>query len=93
MLTEPSEKVSLADADGLLDGLTPRQREIARLISDGSSNKEIAARLNVAESTVKAHLTAIFRKLKVSDRLQLALFVWGVQPGLLVPAVANGNGY
>jgi len=55
--------------------LTPREREIARLIGAGASNRDIAARLAVGEKTVKAHLTAIFRKLGFTDRLQLGLFL------------------
>ena len=61
--------------DGRLSLLTPREREIAFLIGAGASNKEIATRLRVGEGTVKAHLTAIFRKLGFSDRLQLGLFL------------------
>jgi two-component system nitrate/nitrite response regulator NarL len=61
--------------DGRLNLLTPREREIAFLIGAGASNKEIARRLRVGEGTVKAHLTAIFRKLGFSDRLQLGLFL------------------
>jgi DNA-binding NarL/FixJ family response regulator len=45
------------------------------LVGGGHSNKEIASELNVGERTVKAHMTAIFRKVGVSDRLRLALFV------------------
>jgi DNA-binding NarL/FixJ family response regulator len=66
--------------DGRLRLLTPREREIAFLIGGGASNKEIARRLRVGEGTVKAHLTAIFRKLGFSDRLQLGLFL--VSPGV-----------
>lgn len=58
-----------------LDHLTPREREVAYLVGAGASNKEIANRLNITEATVKAHLTPIFRKLKLTDRLQLALLV------------------
>ena len=54
--------------------MTPRERQIVELLSAGASNKEIAKRLSVTERTVKAHLTAIFRKLGMSGRLQLALF-------------------
>jgi DNA-binding NarL/FixJ family response regulator len=62
-------------ADDRLNLLTPREREIAFLIGAGASNKQIAGRLRVGEGTVKAHLTAIFRKLGFSDRLQLGLFL------------------
>jgi len=72
----PEEKPEgLPKADGRLDLLTPREREIAFLIGAGASNKQIASRLQVGEGTVKAHLTAIFRKLGFSDRLQLGLFL------------------
>ena len=64
-----------ADLDTRLDRITAREREIAQLLSAGASNKEIARRLSVTERTVKAHLTAIFRKLGITGRLQLALFV------------------
>ncbi|MGO8692228.1 MAG: PAS domain-containing protein [Rectinemataceae bacterium] len=59
-----SETKSLA---GL--GFTPRQIEIARLVSLGASSKEIGFRLGIAESTVKSHLTVIFRKLGTNSRL------------------------
>lgn len=66
---------NLARQDSRLSLLTPREREISILIAGGASNKEIASRLRVGEGTVKAHLTAIFRKLGFSDRLQLGLFL------------------
>lgn len=55
--------------------LTRREREIAELIGNGESNKQIARRLTITESTVKAHLTEIFRKLGIADRLKLALLI------------------
>lgn len=55
--------------------LTPREREIARLVGNGASNKVIARELNITDRTVKAHLSAIFQKLGVRDRLQLALYI------------------
>ena len=45
------------------------------LVSAGAKNKDIAASLNITETTVKAHLTAIFRKLGIPDRLRLALMI------------------
>jgi two-component system, NarL family, nitrate/nitrite response regulator NarL len=70
--TRPRET---SDLERRLDGLTEREREIALLIAQGASNKRIAARLAIAERTVKAHLTAVFRKTGARDRLSLALLV------------------
>jgi len=50
--------------------LTPRQREVYTLLTEGNSNKEIARVLNISESTVKQHMTILFRKLDVSSRVQ-----------------------
>lgn len=58
-----------------LQRLTVRERQILRLLGEGASNKEIATALNVSVSTIKAHLTKVFRKLGQSDRVRLALFV------------------
>lgn len=60
--------------------LTGREQEVACLVADGASNKEVARRLGVSERTVKDHLTHIFSKLHIHDRVQLALHVHGVDP-------------
>src|SRR5262249_35443051 len=60
---------------GELDRLSSRQQEIARLVSGGASNREIANHLRITEKTVKGYLTAIFQKLGLSRRVQLALLV------------------
>jgi DNA-binding NarL/FixJ family response regulator len=57
----------------VLAELTDRQREVAQLVASGANNKEIARTLNITERTVKAHLTEVFDRLKISDRLQLAV--------------------
>lgn len=57
----------------VFEALTPRERAVALQIAEGASNKEIARRLNITLRTVKAHLSAIFDKLGVRDRLQLVL--------------------
>ena len=59
------------------DDLTKRERQVAQSVSNGLSNREIAARLNISERTVKARLTAVFQKLGVRDRVQLALLMRG----------------
>jgi DNA-binding NarL/FixJ family response regulator len=53
--------------------LTQREREIALLVCAGNSNKQIARLLDITERTVKAHLSEIFRKMGIGDRLMLAL--------------------
>ena len=54
-------------------GLTARQIAVLRLIANGASNKVICRELGLAERTVKAHITAVFRALKVSSRTQAAI--------------------
>ena len=56
------------------EGLTPREQEVLRLLTKGSTNKELAKVLFISEKTVKSHLNSIFRKLKVSRRLQAILY-------------------
>ncbi|MFC3531621.1 LuxR C-terminal-related transcriptional regulator [Vogesella facilis] len=57
----------------LLGQLTEREREVVSHLRDGKSNKQIARDMDIAERTVKAHLTAIFGKFGVPDRVQLLL--------------------
>jgi DNA-binding NarL/FixJ family response regulator len=55
------------------EGLTPREREVLHFLATGCTNKEIAQDLFISEKTVKTHLSSIFRKLKVTRRLQAIL--------------------
>ncbi len=61
--------------------LTPREREIIVMLARGSSNKEIARKLDLAESTVKIHVQGILRKLDLDSRVQAA--VYAVEHGLV----------
>ncbi|MDB4950556.1 MAG: hypothetical protein JWM27_3205 [Gemmatimonadetes bacterium] len=54
--------------------MTPREREVIELISEGLSNKEIAARLSIATHTVKSHVRNVMEKLALHTRLQIAAF-------------------
>jgi DNA-binding NarL/FixJ family response regulator len=55
------------------DGLTERKREIIRLVGEGLSNKDIADRLCISDSTVRHHLTSIFDKIGVPNRQKLLI--------------------
>lgn len=64
-----------AGSDGGIGRVSAREREVAQFVGAGASNKEIATRLGITQRTVKAHLTATFRKLGISGRLQLVLIM------------------
>jgi DNA-binding NarL/FixJ family response regulator len=57
-----------------VERLTPRELQVAQMVHLGGNNKMIARELEISERTVKAHLSAIFRKLEIENRLHLALF-------------------
>jgi two-component system, NarL family, nitrate/nitrite response regulator NarL len=65
---------------GSAHGLSPREVEILRALSSGKSNKEIARALAISEATVKVHLKALLRKVRVNNRTQAA--VWAVEKGI-----------
>ena len=67
----PLEKDRL---EAMKDELTPRELEVLSILSKGSTNKEIAKALFISEKTVKSHLNSIFKKLKVTQRLQAILY-------------------
>ncbi len=54
--------------------LSPRETQIIQLIAKGESNKEIARKLDIAESTVKIHVQGILRKLNLTSRVQAAIY-------------------
>lgn len=70
-------------------GLTARELEVVTQITEGCTNKDIAKTFGISEETVKRHLTNIFNKLGVGNRLELALFALNHN---LLPQEASGNG-
>lgn len=72
------QRENLAKNDNWTKLISEREVQVARLVADGASNKEIARQLMISERTVKAHLTSIFEKLSLRDRLQLSLRVNGL---------------
>lgn len=64
-------------------GLTERERAVLQLVINGASNREIAARLEIAESTVKRHLHNILEKLHLENRAQAAAYA--LRKGLIKP--------
>jgi len=64
----------VASAADEADALSPRELDVLRELARGASNKEIARTLNIAETTVKIHVQNILRKLRLSSRVQAAVF-------------------
>lgn len=74
------DDVRMFDANPQLARLTPQQTRILKLICAGKPNKQIAYELSLAETTVKAHITALLRRLGVRNRTQAAILVEGLMP-------------
>ncbi|PZU09815.1 response regulator transcription factor [Sphingomonas sp.] len=72
---EVAASQTIAAARARIADLSPAQNAVLIALADGRSNKEIARDLDVTEATIKAHLTAIFRRLGVSNRTQALLAV------------------
>jgi DNA-binding NarL/FixJ family response regulator len=75
----PPPSAAAAQAD--LDTLTPREREVLRLLARGYLYKEIALRLGISAKTVEAHVSAVLRKLQLSNRHELSR--WAVERRLV----------
>lgn len=81
------QDTELADAAERLASLTNQQAKILELICEGKLNKQIAYELSIAEATVKAHMTAIMRKLGVHSRTQAVLVTQQARVESSLPSV------
>jgi DNA-binding NarL/FixJ family response regulator len=59
-----------------IQSLTPRERQIVALVTEGLTNKDVADRLCISEATARNHLTSILDKLDVTDRFQLTVYAF-----------------
>jgi DNA-binding NarL/FixJ family response regulator len=72
---------AMSDAESTTDPLTPREREVLQLLSDGLGNKEIASKLNISEHTIKFHIRSILGKLGAASRTEAV--TRGLRSGLI----------
>ncbi|MDH3988774.1 MAG: response regulator transcription factor [Gammaproteobacteria bacterium] len=83
-----SEEAEIAAA---LSSLTPHQFRVLMMLGEGLLNKQIAYQLGVSEATIKAHVTAVLRKMHVNNRTQAVLAVERLRTSTLpVPETASG---
>ncbi|MBU4434536.1 MAG: LuxR C-terminal-related transcriptional regulator [Alphaproteobacteria bacterium] len=81
-MTTTEVRVIERDLETALGGLTPTQMKVLEGVNSGLLNKQIAFDLGIAEATVKAHMTALMRKLNVHNRTQAAIAAQALVHGL-----------
>jgi ATP/maltotriose-dependent transcriptional regulator MalT len=81
----PAPAVKAVEDGGGLDVLTPREREVAALVAEGRTNRQIGAQLHLSEKTIEKHVSSAMAKLGVSSRTEIARLVGlhGAGPGSL----------
>jgi len=78
---DDKQKILMTEIDDPAPQLSPREKLILRCLIEGASNKCIARKMDIAEATVKVHVKAILRKIRVHNRTQAA--IWGMNNGCL----------
>ena len=85
---ENDRAIAMTAERSITPQLSPREKSIMRCLIEGDSNKCIARKIDIAEATVKVHVKAILRKIRVQNRTQAA--IWGMNHGSLAVA-QNSN--
>jgi DNA-binding NarL/FixJ family response regulator len=92
---EESEAIFVTASEAMSPQLSPKETLILRCLIDGDSNKSIARKMDITEATVKVHVKAILRKIRVHNRTQAA--IWGMNNGWssqttapIVPSLPSG---
>ncbi len=83
-----NETILVTEDDAIAPQLSPREKSILRCLIEGDSNKSIARKIDIAEATVKVHVKAIFRKIRVHNRTKAAM--WGMNNEWL-PRTTSSN--
>jgi DNA-binding NarL/FixJ family response regulator len=76
MIQEINKPVPIDPEISKIESLTDREREVIALIGEGLKNKQVGERLFISETTVTHHLSSVFSKLEVSDRLELIIYAF-----------------
>jgi DNA-binding NarL/FixJ family response regulator len=85
---QESNQATLVTAeDAVVPQLSPREKTVLRCLIEGDSNKCIARKIDISEATVKVHIKAILRKIRVQNRTQAA--IWGINNGALAQTANN----
>jgi DNA-binding NarL/FixJ family response regulator len=84
-----NQAIIVTAEDGIAPQLSPREKSILRCLIEGDSNKSIARKIDIAETTVKVHVKAILRKIRVHNRTQAA--IWGMNNGSLARTANTGS--
>ncbi|HEU4358940.1 MAG TPA: response regulator transcription factor, partial [Xanthobacteraceae bacterium] len=82
---DDKQTILVTEIDDPAPQLSPRERLILCCLIEGASNKSIARKMDIAEATVKVHVKAILRKIRVHNRTQAA--IWGMNNGCLSGAI------
>jgi DNA-binding NarL/FixJ family response regulator len=89
LLDEMTQAPEIDPDEEKIASLTEREREVIALIAEGLKNKQIGQRLFISETTVTHHLSSIFSKLDVSDRLELVIYTFAHKLASVPPPANN----